>query len=305
MNPNPNGPRYGVCFQCGSPDHFKLDCPDNPINQVVKKEGAKPKDDKGDDAQRPNSDARDGARGSGGGGQGRAGVIGGKTSSSQLAGLMYGAGHTTKTMYGSRRSQSDGSDDGGQGQGDGDKTRAVETGSALERMESDMKTLEEFGIIPNPDAPVNAVHVPCLVGNVIAGAIVDSGSSLTIISARMADILEATEQGKRRPSRVVAELFGNGTETVTFEECMSVEISMCGKTGPVEVQIYPGMALDVLVGHDSLMGCSVVIDYQNEKVSSGGHSVRFGRRIHILKALLEVQTRHRNTMQALAAKRAK
>jgi len=74
-------------------------------------------------------------------------------------------------------------------------------------------------------------------------------------------------------------------------------MSIVGKIGPVECQIFPGMEIDVLLGHDALHGCGVVIDYKNRKVSSDGHTVKFGTRIHVLKALLAVHEQHELALQ--------
>lgn len=102
-------------------------------------------------------------------------------------------------------------------------------------------------------------------------------------------IAEAAGLGQRVSANGVAELFGGGNQVVDFKKSMHLRLSILGKIGQVEAMIYPEMLSDVLIGHDALMGCGVRMVCEKEVVASDAHSVRFGRRIDILSALLKVE----------------
>ena len=119
--------------------------------------------------------------------------------------------------------------------------------------------------------------IPAGVAGLTPAALLDSGSTLSIISERLADILEAHKEAEREPCSVVADVYGT-SEQVRFTSRMKVRVSFEGVTIVVTMVVHPQDTADLLLGHDVLKSIGVMIDYLGERVKLCDTWVPFLRR---------------------------
>ena len=143
------------------------------------------------------------------------------------------------------------------------------------KLRAQMDQFKKDQKVDDPDHEVCGVIVPVLCGPVSTAAMLDSGSTLRIISEKLARSIELMGRGRRHQSNTIAALFGSGKDKIEFEHAMNVEVSLCRVHASIEVQIYEKMHIDMLIGHASLRGARAVIDYGEATVGSEGTTVRF------------------------------
>jgi hypothetical protein len=282
-----------VCDQTG---HFKVDCPYNPYNT-----GALTRDEESETiCKNPvnSDDQKD---------DGRFGMF---ASPGQVAGMLYGENNhlsmmSTRGQRSTSSSSTESEANGSEGYEEGTKRRrrkrrgkgtSSETNPKVlakyrEQMEHDLECLRQDKPISEPQHPLNVVHIPVKVQGICFGALVDTGATVSVVSERVAGLLEATRLAKREPANMTCELFGDGNQKIRFKECMKVDIQIFGRPASVKVMVMKTGMCDVLIGHDVLSETMVCVDYGKKAVTGGTlstHSVPFSRRIDMLRALLSI-----------------
>jgi hypothetical protein len=159
-------------------------------------------------------------------------------------------------------------------------TKNQKTGAVSEKLRrfwEDEARLQKFGASESPMATVATVVIPCHVEGFEMGAFVDTGSTISVISERLATILEFQCPHRER-SNVVAEALGKGNREINFEHSMDLELDRIGMSGRLECRAHPGMSCDLPLGGNGLRATKACIDYGSRSVSSGGHQVPFATR---------------------------
>jgi hypothetical protein len=217
------------------------------------------------------------------------GLRGSSTSSSESDGNGSASGEGGKKHR--KRKRRERRSGKGQEQNENGMPTAQELSEQRQRMAHDLECLRQGRPIEDPQHKIKSVHIPVKIEGIVVGAMVDSGATVSVISERVAKLLEDLGRARRKPKNMVCELFGDGTQNVSFNECMEVDIQILGRPAPVDAMIMTTGWCDVLVGHDVLNATMVCIDYEKKTVHGGthsNHSVPFSRRIDMLRALLSM-----------------
>jgi hypothetical protein len=161
------------------------------------------------------------------------------------------------------------------------------------RIEQDMSRLQRKVPIKGYNCPTSCIMFPVTVNSVPVVAFIDSGSTTTVISSRLAYVLECAGLAKTVESDVKAEVFGAGDQYVRFERQVVVQIQIAGYQDRFIVQVLKGMRLDCLIGDNAMRRLMVDISYHERTIAAGGHTIPWLCRGEAILMMQRVEDQYR------------
>ena len=157
------------------------------------------------------------------------------------------------------------------------------------KLQQGIEELREKGNIPGYNKRVAGCFVPLLTGNMLVAAFVDTGATITIISARIANLLTKLLGIKGYHTDVRAEVFGESNVPVEFVCQMDVPMAFLGGRGRFQVQVLDNMELDCILGDDVLNATGMILNYGERYISTLGHRQRMMTRGEVLTIMAQTQ----------------
>jgi hypothetical protein len=165
-------------------------------------------------------------------------------------------------------------------------------------MWKELKDAQNDQVIEGYDWVVSAIMIPVIIGDLLVCAMIDTGSTVTIINAKVAKLLSHRGRGTHRPSDLVATSFGS-PHGVQFDGQMGARLAIASGGGWVNFQIWNNMEFDCLIGDDVLRRSGIRIDYESRTVGTGNLYQRMLTRGEVLTMMFHTDNLFRESVGAV------
>lgn len=113
-----------------------------------------------------------------------------------------------------------------------------------------------------------AVVFPLLVEGVEVAAMLDNGATITVISKRLADLLQELGKAKTYPARETIKIFGGGMVTLT--EKMDLNLGTEKRTAKIDAWVSHEVPFDLCIGFNFTRPNNFIVDLEDGIITMFG-----------------------------------